>query len=62
MEEMRSCRNERLAAETTADKDTGLQRMSAAEIDIKLQQMKALQWERLAAETNTERDTKPHNK
>ena len=62
---MRTRQSERLAAETTADRDARLQQISAlqhkrlaaesvAERDIRLQQMSALQCERLAAETTTE--------
>ena len=66
---MRTCQSERLAAETTANRDARLQQISAlqherlaaesaAERDIRLQQMSALQRERLAAESTTERDTR----
>ena len=62
---MRTCQHERLAAETTADKDTRLQRISELQHKLKGYQLRVplkeipadstRQCERLAAET-TERD------
>ena len=64
---MRTRQNERLAAETTADRDPRLQQMSASqrerlaaetttERDVRLHQMSVLQRERLAAKSAAERD------
>ena len=65
IEEMRTCQHERLAAETTADKDTRLQQTSELQHKLKSYQLRVPlkeiaadstpQCERLAAET-TERD------
>ena len=65
IEEMRTCQHERLAAETTADKDTRLQQISELQHKLKSYQLRVPlkeiaadstpQCERLAAET-TERD------
>ena len=72
MEEMRTCQLECLTAETTADKDTRLQQMSALHLKPKGYQLRVplkeiaadstRQCERLTAETTPERDASFYSK